>query len=162
MLSDSLHRDSRVDIIVGKVKEVSKNRNLWDFARQGIKQKELCFLRVHTRSLTSEGLTLEAKHYPPLTVLDLGTCLKPSVLGSVVPAGSKVVAIGSSHPAVLVLKNLYELCNASIVNFSRAPLLYGIYKGGWILYDDTGLKGMAADRAREVLDTNDLPPRLCS
>jgi hypothetical protein len=63
------------------------------------------------------------------------------VQGTVIPAGSEVGVVGSSHSAVLVLKTLYELGNVSIVNFSGSPLLYAIYKDDWILYDNTGLKG---------------------
>jgi hypothetical protein len=37
MISDGLRRDSRVDVIVGKVETVSKDRNLWDFVGQCIK-----------------------------------------------------------------------------------------------------------------------------
>jgi hypothetical protein len=59
------------------------------------------------------------------------------------------------------MKNLYELDKVSVVNFYRSPLLYAIYKDGWILYGNTGLKGIAADWTREVLAAEDLPPRLC-
>lgn len=83
-----------------------------------------------------------AKHYSHLTALDLDTFPKPSVLGTAIPAGSKVGVAGSSHSAVLVLKNPYELGNVSIVNFSGSPLLYAIYKDDWILYDNTGFKGL--------------------
>jgi hypothetical protein len=100
------------------------------------------------------------KHCTHLTALYLDTCLKPSVLGTIIPTRSKVGVAGSSHSAVLVLKSLYELGNVSVVNFSRSPLLYTIYKDGWILYDNTGLKRIAADWAREVLEAKELPPRL--
>jgi hypothetical protein len=102
MISDGLRRDSRVDIIVGKVEAVSKDRNLWDLARHSIKAEQVVlaqgsYPRPH-------GLV---KHYPHLTALDLDTFLKPSVLGTAIPTGSKVGVVGSSHSAVLVLKNLY-------------------------------------------------------
>ena len=45
------------------------------------------------------------------------------------------------------------LSNLRIKWFSRASTLkYAIYKDGWILYDNTGLKGRAAEFAREELD----------
>jgi hypothetical protein len=69
----------------------------------------------------------------------------PPCLGTVIPAGSKVGVVGSSHSAILVLKNLYELGNVSVANFSCSPLIYAIYKDDWILYDNTGLK---RDRGR--------------
>ena len=155
MLSDGLRRDSRVDSVRGRVETISKDRNLWDLAKHGIKAERVVL--AHGSHPKPHDL---ASNYPHLTALALDTCLKPSALRSAVPAGSKVGVIGSSHSAVLALKNLCELENASIVNFYRSPLLYAIYKDGWILYDNTGLKGIAADWAREVLAAKDLPPQL--
>jgi len=47
-----------------------------------------------------------------------------------------------------------------VINFYRSELRYAIYKEGWILYDNTGLKGVAADWARDVLGSKNLPPDL--
>jgi thioredoxin reductase len=155
LLSDGLRRDPRVDSVVGRVEAVSKDRNLWNLAVHGIKAERVVL--AHGSHPKPHDL---ADQYPHLTALDLDACLKPSALRSAVPAGSKVGVIGASHSAVLALKNLHEIENVSIVNFHRSPLLYAIYKDGWILYDNTGLKGIAADWAREVLAAKDLPPRL--
>lgn len=49
--------------------------------------------------------------------------------------------VGSSHSAILVLRNLLNLPEGSIkkvVNLYRSPLLYAEYKEGYILYDNTG------------------------
>ena len=63
MLSDSLRRDSRVDIIVGKVEAVSKDRNRWGFAGQGIKTERVVLARAHTRGLTTwQNITLISRH----------------------------------------------------------------------------------------------------
>lgn len=40
--------------------------------------------------------------------------------------------------------------------FTRHPLRYAEYKEGWILRDNTGLKGMAADFARAQLEDDKL------
>ena len=155
LLSDGLRRDSRVDSVIGQVDAISKDRDVWDLSRLGVKADRVVF--AHGSHPKPHGL---ARHYPHITQLDLETCLKPSALRSTLPAGSKIGVIGSSHSAVLALKNLYDLGNVSIVNFYRSPLLYAIYKDGWILYDNTGLKGIAADWAREVLASNHLPSQL--
>ena len=76
-----------------------------------------------------------AKRCTHLAAFYLDTCLKPSVLGTVIPTGSKVEVASSSHSAILVLKSLYERDNVSIVNFFCSPLIYTIYKDDWILYD---------------------------
>jgi hypothetical protein len=76
MLSDGLRRDSRVGIIVVKVEAVSKDRNLWNFARQGIKAERI----VLAQGSHSKPHDL-AKHYLHLTALGLDRHLKPSALG---------------------------------------------------------------------------------
>lgn len=98
--------------------------------------------------------------YPHINRLDLDTTLKPSLLKDTVPRGSRVAVVGSSHSAILALKNLQELPEVEVVNFYRSALLYAEYKDGWILYDNTGLKGIAATWAREVLAGESLPSNL--
>ncbi|KAH7033034.1 pyridine nucleotide-disulfide oxidoreductase-domain-containing protein [Microdochium trichocladiopsis] len=114
-------------------------------------------------------------------LLELDTALKPSLLAtSLFPASSTasssapqitVGVIGASHSAILVLMNLYNLAahspahaNLRVRWFSRVPadksLKYAVYKdAGWILYDNTGLKGRAADFARENLDNQEVLAR---
>lgn len=155
MLSDGLRRDPRVDSLLGRVGLISKDGKMWDLPEHDIKAKRVVL--AHGSHPKRHNL---ADHYPHLTVLDLDTCLKPSDLRHAVPPGSRVGVIGSSHSAVLALKNLYELDGVSAISFYRSALRYAVYKDGWILYDNTGLKEIAADWAREVLAAKDLAPRL--
>ena len=46
-----------------------------------------------------------------------------------------------------------------MINVYRSPLKYAVYLDDWILFDDTGLKGHAAQWARENID-GVLPERL--
>lgn len=61
-----------------------------------------------------------------------------------------VAVFGSSHSAIIALYNLLEI-GARVVNFYRSPLKYAIYKEGWILYDNTGLKGYSAAWAKKYM-----------
>ncbi|KAJ3364587.1 hypothetical protein GGF31_008975 [Allomyces arbusculus] len=95
--------------------------------------------------------------FPHVQVLDLDTCLTPSALPALLKPTDRVAVVGSSHSAVLVLKNLSEYFGAAapahVVNFSRHALKYAEYQpDGTIKYDNTGLKGVAADWARSVLE----------
>jgi len=75
-----------------------------------------------------------------------------------------VAVFGSSHSAVLILRNLVNQKVKKIINFYRSPLLYAIYYDDWILYDDSGLKGEAAVWAKQYLE-KDIPAnllRVCS
>jgi hypothetical protein len=99
-----------------------------------------------------------------ITEIALDTGLTPSILGSQLPqnAQATVAVIGSSHSAILVLMNLFNLASTShpqlrVKWFSRSSLLYAEYKDGWILYDNTGLKGQAAEFAQDNLEEDKLP-----
>lgn len=99
-----------------------------------------------------------------ITHLDLDTILKPSELATTLPPNTPttVAVIGASHSAILALLNLVTLARDShphlrVKWFTRHPLRYAEYMDGWILRDNTGLKGLAADFARAQLEDDMLP-----
>lgn len=101
---------------------------------------------------------------PSLHVLDLDCALSPSLLATTLqPLGpTSIAVIGASHSAILVLMNLYNLAKTSkpdlrITWLTRHPLRYAEQRGGWILRDNTGLKGSAAEWARNNLEPDTLP-----
>ena len=65
-----------------------------------------------------------------------------------------VGVVGSSHSAILCLRNLLESKVAPrVINLYRSPLLYAAHlPDGRIMHDNTGLKGIAAEWARERLE----------
>ncbi|KAL4888687.1 pyridine nucleotide-disulfide oxidoreductase-domain-containing protein [Aspergillus ambiguus] len=96
--------------------------------------------------------------------LDLDIVLKPSELVSYLPRDTPrtVGVVGASHSAILALLNLVDLARTShphlrVKWFTRHPLRYAEYMDGWILRDNTGLKGQAADFARQQLEDAALP-----
>ncbi|OKL56782.1 hypothetical protein UA08_07813 [Talaromyces atroroseus] len=96
--------------------------------------------------------------------LDLDTVLKPSILHEALPKNEPVTVavIGASHSAILAIMNLVDLARTSHPNlrlkwFTRHPLRYAEFMDGWILRDNTGLKGQAAEFAREQLEDSRLP-----
>lgn len=98
-----------------------------------------------------------------VTRLDLDTVLKPSELATTLPSTTPttVAVIGASHSAILALLNLVTLARQShphlrVKWFTRHPLRYAEYMDGWILRDNTGLKGQAADFARAQLEDDKL------
>ncbi len=60
-----------------------------------------------------------------------------------------VAVFGSSHSAIIIIRYLVELGLGRIVNFYQSPIKFALPMGGWTLFDNTGLKGTAADWARE-------------
>jgi len=71
-----------------------------------------------------------------------------------VTSSDVIGVVGSSHSAVLCLRNLLESkVSPRVINLYRSPLLYAVHlPDGRIMHDNTGLKGIAADWARERLE----------
>ncbi|KAF7713888.1 Uncharacterized protein PECH_006743 [Penicillium ucsense] len=95
--------------------------------------------------------------------LNLDAVLKPSELAAFLPVdqAATVAVVGASHSAILALLNLVTLAREShphlrVKWFTRHPLRYAEYMDGWILRDNTGLKGLAADFARAELEDDKL------
>ncbi|KAH7145681.1 pyridine nucleotide-disulfide oxidoreductase-domain-containing protein [Dactylonectria estremocensis] len=93
-----------------------------------------------------------------LEMVHLDVALKPSELTKKIQPDATVAVVGASHSAILVLMNLYNMAagthpNLRIKWFTRhKDLSYAKYMDGWILRDNTGLKGQAAQWARENLE----------
>jgi thioredoxin reductase len=152
MLSDGLRQDQRVSSILGVVKKVKRQGEGWFLPEHNIMAKKVVLAQG---SHPKKWDPATKKDLAFLQQVDLETCLTPSEVKKVVPEGSVVGVIGSSHSAVLAMKNLYEIPGVRIVNLYRSPLLYAEYKDDWILYDNTGLKGIAADWSKEILENPD-------
>ncbi|TGJ88067.1 hypothetical protein E0Z10_g683 [Xylaria hypoxylon] len=107
---------------------------------------------------------IEKIHQQRLLPVDLDVALSPSILAKIIDpvATTTVAVVGASHSAILVLMNLVNLASSShphlrIKWFTRSELRYAEYMDGWILRDNTGLKGQAAEWARQNLDDKTFP-----
>lgn len=87
-----------------------------------------------------------------IPVIPLATALTPSLLSDQNVSGETIAVFGSSHSAILVIKNLIEQ-GANIVNFYRSPIRHAIYHEDWIEYSNTGLKGVAAEFAKQYIES---------
>lgn len=108
-----------------------------------------------TRTIDVPNLTLKN--------VDLDTALDRAKLRTTIPVDqdTTIGVIGSSHSAIVLIMNLYELATSThprmkIKWFTRRPLSYAVYMDGWILRDNTGLKGASADFARAHLEDDKL------
>lgn len=95
--------------------------------------------------------------HPPSIPVD--HALDQKKLAHHIQPGDVVGVFGSSHSAVLILANLMQLDLKMVYNFYRSPHFYAIDLEEWILFDDSGLKGFAANWARQYLD-GEQPPKL--
>lgn len=94
-----------------------------------------------------------------LQEIHLDTALSPTLLSKTLPTNqpTQIGVIGASHSAILVLRNLSRLASSThpqlrIKWFTRHPLRYAEERDGWILRDNTGLKGEVATWARQNLE----------
>ena len=79
--------------------------------------------------------------------------LNPEKLNQCIEPQEAIAVFGSSHSAVLVMKNLLDTQRCKkIINFYRSALRYAIYLADQILFDNTGLKWIAAEFAKNNLE----------
>lgn len=116
--------------------------------------------RIETgqQDVTSENVVLavgavpKALAYPGLDEIPVEVALDPEKLAGQSLDGATVAVFGSSHSSMIVLPNLLRHPVKRVINFYQSPLKYAVYLDDWILFDDTGLKGRAAEWARENID----------
>ncbi len=98
--------------------------------------------------------------YSHLKKIPLETALNKEKLSKYCMKVDKVAVFGSSHSAILIIRNLLENCSVQkVINFYQSPLCYAVYLDDFTLFDNTGLKGTTAEWAKENLHGN-LPDKL--
>jgi cation diffusion facilitator CzcD-associated flavoprotein CzcO len=96
----------------------------------------------------------KAKHltFPALDIVPLSDAMDHERIKQHIHPHQTIAVFGSSHSAILVLRNLIENGANKIINFYRSPLRYAIDLNDWTLFDNTGLKGLTADWARHHIN----------
>jgi cation diffusion facilitator CzcD-associated flavoprotein CzcO len=90
--------------------------------------------------------------YEELDEIPIETVLDPAKLAKLPLDGATVAVFGSSHSTMIALPNLLNTPVKKVINVYRSPLKYAVCFDNWTLFDDTGLKGQAADWARKNID----------
>ncbi len=133
-----------------RVDKIYFERGLWNLntATKVLKAHQVVL------AIGSEPKTLS---YDTVEEIKLAVAMDSEKLAATCDKNTGVAVFGSSHSAMLAIRNLTEQGVSNIVNFYRTPLHYAIPLEGWILYDDTGLKGETASWVRAHIDTGKLP-----
>ena len=105
-----------------------------------------------TNVILAVGAVPKKLCYPNLTEIPVEVALDPEKLAHEPLENATVAVFGSSHSSMIALPNLLRHPVKQVINFYRSPLTYAVYLDDWILFDDSGLKGRAADWARENID----------
>jgi hypothetical protein len=67
-----------------------------------------------------------------------------------------IAVFGSSHSAIMIVRDLLQLPVKRVLNFYRHDLIYAEYRPEGIVNDSTGLKGSTAKWAREHIKQEDI------
>jgi len=137
---------AQVNAIPGTVTHLKLTQRQWHIKT---KQQEILSSNV----IIANGATpsyLDLKTNIDKVSLEVALC--PSKLKNIISTDDTVGVFGSSHSAILILKNLVDLNVKQIINFYLSPCQYALKMEGWTLFDNTGLKGTAAIWAKENID----------
>lgn len=148
----SLQLKNKVTCVEDFAEKLSLNKRLWHIK---LKQSDLQASNV----ILAIGAEPKNLSYLHPAIIPLQDALNPEKLNAQITADDTVAVFGSSHSAVLALRNLMACSVKQVINFYQFPLMYAVYLEDWILFDDTGLKGPTAEWARENLD-GQLPDNL--
>lgn len=130
---------------------------------QSLKLNAYWQLETRSDNYTAEKVILatgsepKSLSYPGVNEIDLVTALNPSSLKSSCAEEDVVAVFGSSHSAMIVIRNLVEAGVKNIINFYLSPFKFALLLDDWILYDDTGLKGETAQWVRDNILKRPLP-----
>lgn len=164
MLGTGLRRHANVESVVGELTSADHRDGSWRVDVCAKTNSAPANLDARTLILCtgSSPTTVPLATNTPKQ-LDLDTALDRRLLAEHLPndVRTTIGVVGTSHSAIVVLMKLWSVIQTShpqlrIKWFARSDLLYAVYKDGWILYDNTGLKQDAAEFAREHLEREKL------
>jgi len=128
------------------------------FANDGFWNLEIGKQVFQTQKIIlATGASPKSLNYSQLEEIKLTTALDPEKLNNSVKPDDSVAVFGSSHSAMIIIRNLLEFGVKKVVNFYLTPIRYALQMDGWILYDDTGLKGETAEWVRHNLSKRTHP-----
>lgn len=144
-ISDKLK--TKVKTSIGLAENLALKNRIWN-----ITLKDAQLIQAKNVILAVGAEPKKLAHSYPVNVIDLHDALNAERITQHFTSDDTIGVFGSSHSAILVLRNLIENSAKQIINFYRSPLVYAVYLDDWILFDNTGLKGSTADWARQYLN----------
>ncbi len=142
----------RVNVVQGTVNNVARECDVFVLTAGDcvIRAKKVVLaIGAHPKQLQHRGLCQ----------ISMNDALDKQKLRELVCPDDIVAVFGVSHSGMLVLKNLSELGVKKIVSFAKKPLCYAVVQGAFYINAYTGLKGVAAQWARDFFEKN-LPNNL--
>jgi len=170
MLTEGLKELPNVQPLVGTVVEAGfdSQSSIWSIQVQDEEASsiihDICARKLVLCTGSSPSVCDVGPTGSSLTPIHLDVALDRPSLRDELPADKDitVAVVGSSHSAIVLIVNLYELATRThprlrIKWFCRRPLQYAVpLPDGRIVRDNTGLKGKSADFARNHLEDDKL------
>jgi hypothetical protein len=142
-ITNHLKRD--IHTIEGIAESLTLHNRTWHIQ---LKNQVLCATHV----ILATGAHAKTLGFSSPDIIPLSDALDETKITQHIQATDIIAVFGSSHSAILVLRNLVKDSVHKIINFYRSPLQYAAYLSDWILFDDTGLKGVAAKWAQNNIN----------
>ncbi|MDR3646769.1 MAG: FAD-dependent oxidoreductase [Candidatus Babeliales bacterium] len=143
---------NKVNVIQGKMDSLYFENDLWNV---GVNEKNITADHV-VLATGSYAKRLEYNEYKDKEI-KFDDAIDKEILKTIVKKDDVVAVIGSAHSAILLLKYLTEAGVQKIYNFYTKAICYPTDMGGWVLYDQIGLTGVAAYWAKNVLEKGRAP-----
>lgn len=138
---------NKVNLAKGKMDSLYFDNDVWNVSVNG---KNISSYHV-VLATGSHPKTLQSTEYKDKEI-HLDDALDRETLKKIVNPQDVIAVVGSAHSAILLLKYLTDIGVKKIYNFYNKPIQYPIDMGGWVLYDQIGVIGVAGQWAKEVLE----------
>lgn len=149
LLEISQYFTTKVKSLKDKIESLYFENNVWHIG-------------TSKAQFTADNVILATGSHPKVldyecgNIIPLDIALDPYQLKNLVKPEDNILVVGSSHSAILILKYLSQIPVRKIINLYNKPIRYVTNMGTWTLYDNSGLRGLTAKWAKEVLEKN--PP----
>jgi cation diffusion facilitator CzcD-associated flavoprotein CzcO len=145
---------SQIPTIKGKVVDLEEGEGGWQVTMQNKAvyfAKNIIMASGGTYKIENNEFIKRPKMIPLEVALDSEKCREAFV------EEDKVAVVGSSHSAMLVVKNLIELPVKKVTNVYRSPFCFAVKFEDHTLYDDKGLKGEVAEWTKTMVIGKKIP-----
>lgn len=114
-------------------------------------------INLNHATVTAKQVVLATGSHPkklsyPIEEIPLETVLNREKLSKEKLAGETIAVFGASHSAIIALENLLNCHPEKVINIYKYPIKYAVEFDNFTLFDNTGLKGNAAEWAKTHID----------
>ena len=136
----------KIDYSFDTIKDMKIAQGVWNLYGT----REIYMAEKVVLATASLAKSLNIHNFEITKKIPLSKALAPSKLKNELFKDDNVAVFGSSHSAMIIIRNLLELGIEHVANFYCQRLRYAINMGDWILYDNSGLRGETAKWVREI------------